>query len=166
MSMGSPTSMPQPINFDLLTALRFAASGEIATWVHAYLENGAWANLALSDGLRRAPRWWRGPLEVPLDRLIRCTGPEPEMEYRQPVDEWESRVGRIGNAFPSLQDVPPLLIEYRAGALSLRDGNHRHEAMRRRGWTTAWVIVWYNSQIDFERDQPLVPPISTQKGVS
>ncbi len=153
MNTDSPTSMPQPITFDLPTAQGFAAAGEIAAWVHAYLEHGAWANLALSDGLRRGPRWWRGPVEVPLDRLIRCTGPEAGMEYPQPVDEWESRIRRIDKAFPTQQDMPPLLVEYRAGVLSLRDGNHRHEAIRRKGWTTAWVIVWYNSQADFDRDR-------------
>jgi hypothetical protein len=50
--------------------------------------------------------------------------------------------------------VPPLIAEYRAGTLSLRDGNHRHEAMRRKGWPACWVIVWYNSQADLLSDQP------------
>lgn len=35
----------------------------------------------------------------------------------------------------------------------MRDGNHRHEAMRRKGWPTCWVIVWYNSAEEYDQDQ-------------
>jgi len=42
-----------------------------------------------------------------------------------------------------------LIIEYRAGLLSVRDGNHRLEAMRKKGWRTCWVLVWFNSREDY-----------------
>jgi hypothetical protein len=46
--------------------------------------------------------------------------------------------------------LPPFIVEYRDGVLSLRDGNHRHEALRRRGATDFWAIVWCNSAADAE----------------
>ena len=47
--------------------------------------------------------------------------------------------------------VPPLIVEYRQGSLSVRDGNTRHEAMRLKGWRTCWVLIWYNTEQDYRR---------------
>jgi adenylate cyclase len=44
-----------------------------------------------------------------------------------------------------------MIAEYRRGELSLRDGNTRYGAMRLLGWPTCWVIVWYNSESDYQR---------------
>jgi hypothetical protein len=44
-----------------------------------------------------------------------------------------------------------LIAEYRAGELSIRDGNTRYGAMRLLGWTDCWVIVWYNSESDYHQ---------------
>jgi hypothetical protein len=140
------------ITFDLPTALAFAAKGDIESWLHAYLANGPRANLPLSMGLRRQQRWWRGPLRVDLDRLARCCGPEPEMEFRVNQAGWEKYTTDLAVSFTDLAAIPPLLVEYRAGLLSIRDGNHRYEAMRRKGWTSCWVILWYNSQQEYEQD--------------
>jgi hypothetical protein len=140
------------ITFDLPTALAFAAKGDIESWLHAYLASGPRANLPLSVGLRRQQRWWRGPLRVDLDRLARCCGPEPEMEFRVNQAGWEKYTTDLAVSFTDLTAIPPLLVEYRAGLLSIRDGNHRYEAMRRKGWTSCWVILWYNSQQEYEQD--------------
>jgi hypothetical protein len=57
--------------------------------------------------------------------LAPICGPEPGLEYVQ-----EPQLGR------------------RNGELSLRDGNHRYEALRRRGVTDFFAIVWGNSAAD------------------
>ncbi|MBN9280252.1 MAG: hypothetical protein J0I57_21850, partial [Hyphomicrobium sp.] len=65
--------------------------------MHAYLSAGNWANPGLSNGLKLARRWWIGPVELPLARLVRKCGPEPEMKYRMPADQWNERTGRIAS---------------------------------------------------------------------
>jgi ParB-like nuclease domain len=144
------------IRFDVQTALRFANQGDLETWVHLYLTTGSWANHVLSRGLRLQQRWWRGPIELPLTYLNRCCGPEPDMEYRTDPAAWEQRIAALAASFSDRQSIPPLIVQYQATSLSIRDGNHRYAAMQRKGRTTAWAIVWYDSRNDFERDATLL----------
>lgn len=139
------------IAFDVPTALQYAAEGRLEEWIHAYLTSGHWANPALSKGLQRERRWWNGPLELPLGYLSRCVGPEPGMEYPEEPAHWARRTARMAAGFGEALAIPPLIAEYRGGELSVRDGNTRHEAIRVRGWTTCWVVIWYNSQTDYSR---------------
>jgi len=136
--------------FSAASALEAAREGRLESWLYRYLQTGAWANLGLLHGLQQQQRWWIGPIEIALSRLQRACGPEPEMEYRIPQAAWEERVSRIAARLTEPLATAPLIVEYRAGQLSLRDGNHRHEAMRRRGWDWCWALIWHNSYEDFE----------------
>lgn len=139
----------QTTRFNLASARAAAQAGQLEAWIHVYLTTGDWANPALSDGLKRQPRWWRGPLEVDLDAVARCCGPEPAMEFRMEPAAWNARVDALVRSFTILEALPPLIVEYRSGLFSVRDGNHRHEAIRRRGWKRCWVVIWYNSAAEF-----------------
>jgi len=139
------------VNPDWTTAaaLERARAGTLEAWIDAYLAAGSWANPGLRDGLRRQRRWWRGPLEVALADLARVCGPEPDMEYPQDPVAWEASITTMQRGLGEPLQVAPLTVEYRQGALSIRDGNHRHEAMLRHGWRTCWIVVWYNTEADF-----------------
>lgn len=137
--------------FSLTTAQAYAQISEIETWVQSYLTKGEWANPGLADGLRLQQRWWLGPLEVRLSDLVRVCGPEPEMEYRMSHAGWEQRVTAIQTSLTDVAALPPLIITEQAGALKIRDGNHRHEAMRRKGWERCWVLVWFNEESDLKQ---------------
>ena len=143
----------EPAGFTVATALAYARRGQLEPWIHAYLLAGDWANPALSAGLKSQRRWWHGPSQLALDAVTRCCGPEPAMEFRMAPAAWDARTGALAAGFASLEAIPPLIAEYRDGLLSVRDGNHRHEAIRRKGWLTCWVIVWYNSAADYEQDR-------------
>lgn len=138
------------INFDVPSALQFAQDGRLEEWIHAYLNSGSWANPGLSERLRLQKRWWRGPVEVRLDDLQRACGPEEDMEYRMEPSGWQERTQRLAQSFTDLLHIPPMIVEYRSGILCIRDGNHRHEAIRLKGWDTCWVIIWYNSEVDYQ----------------
>ena len=71
------------------------------------------------------------------------------MEYRVSREHWERRISGLMQNIIDLMAVPPLIIGYRSVSLSIRDSNHRHEAMRRKGWLKSWVISWHNSEQDF-----------------
>ena len=146
--------------FSSLAARDAAAHGQLEAWLYHYLQAGEWANPGLLSGLQLQPRWWLGPLEVELDRLIRCCGPEPWMEYRVPEDGWERHIARMAERLAAPTEMPPLIVVYNQGRLSIRDGNHRHEAMRRSGWKSCWVVIWHNSLEDYEAHlrQRAVPP--------
>ena len=147
-------------DFSVRGARDAAAAGLIHEWVDAFLTNDRYgANLPMAVGLAKQRRWWIGPVRVPLSSLTRICGPEPEMEYRTTLESWESHVSEIANAASDSEQLPPLILEYRRTHLSLRDGNHRHEALRRRGETHAWALVWCNSRDELDEStsrQPLI----------
>jgi hypothetical protein len=149
------------MQFTVSTAIKYARPGQIETWVHAYLTSGDWANPGLANGLRLQQRWWIGPISVDIADLTRVCGPEPSMEYRVALEQWELRITRLMQSIKDLMSVPPLIVEYRSGSLSIRDGNHRHEAMRRKGRLKCWVIIWHNSEEDF-----LLDPSATLADIS
>jgi ectoine hydroxylase-related dioxygenase (phytanoyl-CoA dioxygenase family) len=137
--------------FGVLSCMDAANCGRLDDWVDGYLSSGPWANVGLRQGLRLQRRYWIGPLLLPLKRLERCCGPEPGMEFSVPADAWQRKVSNIASGLLDPMAIPPLFIEWRAGALRIRDGSHRHAAMTAAGWNACWVIVWCNSADDYGR---------------
>lgn len=131
--------------FDVSSARRAAEQGQLQVWLEAYLPT---VNPPLLEGLRRAPRWWVGPLSVALDELDRSCGPEEGMEFSMTPEAWERRLGVMDAGYSSVEAFPPLIATLRQGRLSLRDGNTRHALFKRRSLSAAWVLVWYNRMND------------------
>lgn len=137
-------------------------NGAVQDWVVRYMRSGSWRNEGLADGIGLARRWWIGPTLIDTTALVRMCGPEPEMPYRVSEHSWAERTMAIAEAVKAehfdLRAMPPLIIEYRDGMLTVADGNHRLGAFALTGITEAWVIVWSNSEEDhFEIAQRLSP---------
>ena len=126
-----------------------AAMGRVDDWVDEFLTAGLGANPPMAAGLRVQRRWWIGPILLPLNSLVRLCGPEPEMQYCQSLDAWESHVAAI--MMGDSAQLPPLILEYRGRdvPLGMHDGSHRHEALRRLGASQVWTLIWCNSEADF-----------------
>jgi hypothetical protein len=134
--------------FTLRGARDASRAGRTEEWVNAFLTRSPHgANPYMAVGLRKQRRWWIGPVPLPLAALQRICGPEPEMKYRQGVDDWETQVSAI--AAVSLAQLPPIIVEFQGDALGLHDGSHRHEAARRQGAATIWALIWCNTESDF-----------------
>src|SRR5215471_5886799 len=137
--------------FNVLGCTDAANSGRLDDWVYAYLSGGPWANAGLREGLRRQRRYWIGPLLLPLQRLERCCGPEPGMEFSASAQAWRRKVSEIASGLADPKNIPPLIVEWRTGVLSVRDGSHRYAAMTAAGWNACWVIIWCNTADDHAR---------------
>jgi hypothetical protein len=137
--------------FDLASALKTSGRQEqIHDWVQAYLRTpGHWINLGLADGLLHAPRWWLGPFQAPIETLFRKCGPEPEMEFRMPLDSWNTRIEKMSSAITDIEQLPPLIVERRGDRWVIADGTHRHETLRRLGHKTCWTFAWFNSEDEY-----------------
>jgi hypothetical protein len=146
---GSYQEGTNTLEFDTLSVLGYAREGRLEEWVHNYLTTGSWANPDFSKGLRKTKRWWYGPVEFPLAALSRCVGPEPGIEFQVSTEYWDGRTQEMAQSLSDPLALPPLIVEYRHGELSIRDGNTRYGAMNIKGWRTGWVIFWYNSESDF-----------------
>lgn len=128
--------------FDVATARQYANKGQIEDWLQAYLNTPAWANPSLSAIIEHQKPIWIGPIEVALSQLVRCCGPEAHMRYPQPLAEWEKSIAAIAGSLNDPSALPPLIVRPVQGVFGIPDGNHRHEAMRRKGWQTGWVLLW------------------------
>lgn len=130
-----------PLTFTLEEAKVFSEAGCIEEWVHLFLKTSG-NNVPFSDGLKLQKRYWRGPIEVPLDQLQRCCGPEEGMAYHNPLADWESRVGKLNGLLQEGWKYPPLIAQHTKGQLIINDGNGRHEALKRLQRTVCWVLLW------------------------
>ena len=135
--------------FDLETCAESARSGRLPCWVLDYLASGYWANHGLRDGLLLQERYWIGPVSLELSRLERCCGPEAGMAYRVPGDVWSERIEVISDGLVDAESLPPLIVEWQGGRLLVRDGNHRHAAMKLKGWTSCFAVIWCNREEDY-----------------
>ncbi len=146
----------------LSAALASGNRGEIGDWVHDFLVTVG-KNPEMAEGLRLERRYWLGPILMDLERLPRCCGPEPDMEYRVDPKRFDEYVGRMIGSIRQGWEPPPLIASYDAGRLSVRDGNHRHEALVRNGCSHYWVIIWCNSEDDYRRayDELVRPEFQT-----
>jgi hypothetical protein len=144
----------EAMDFSVRGARAAATAGQLEAWVHAFLTNaGPGANVPMAIGLRKQRRWWIGPIAIPLGSLVRICGPEPDMEYRTTPDAWEAKVSAIAAAATDPESLPPLILMFHEAGLMLCDGNHRHEALRRRGYAHGWALIWSNSEPEHQSAQ-------------
>ncbi len=143
--------MPDPRQFSLASAVAAAKDDELALWVGEFLSSRGSDNAALAAGLAQRKHWWLGPLQVPVDDLVRLAGPEDEALVPIDSEEWEGDIESMEESIESGWEPPPLLAEYQDGRLLLQDGNHRYEALVRSGEQDAWVLVWFDDESEWER---------------
>jgi hypothetical protein len=133
-------------HFTLDSARAAAATDEIARWVGDFLASRGSDNATLAAGLAQRPHWWWGPGRLPLADLVPLAGPEGEAPIPIPPQEWNEDVEEMEGSIDEGWTPPPLLAEFRDGALLLQDGNHRAEALMRAGEEQAWAIVWFDDE--------------------
>ncbi|HSQ17988.1 MAG TPA: hypothetical protein VLM83_09835 [Anaerolineales bacterium] len=146
------------LELDSLSAQKWAKEGRVEEWVHKYLLSGRGgkSDPEFSEGLKREKRWWNGPVELSLKDLSPAVGTKPGMEYVVDKDDWYAWTSKLAKSFSNPVSLPPLIVEYRAGELSIRDGNTRYGAMRYLEWPKCWVIIWYNSESDYHRHNEIL----------
>ncbi len=139
--------MPDAPTYSIASARAAAAADDLDRWVAAFLASPGSDNAELAEQLTASPRWWVGPVAVPLDQLHRLAGPDghPVLE---PVDEtwWRDDVADLADDIAEGEEAPPVVATYAEDRLLLEDGNHRVEALRRAGAEWAWTVVGFESE--------------------
>ena len=132
--------------FDLRSAQRAAERDEIALWVGDLLASPGSDNEILAAALAQKQHWWVGPVELPLEDLVRLAGPEDDALVPIDDDVWEEDISTMEESVEEGWEPPPLLAEHQDGRLLLQDGNHRYEALSRSGAPTAWVLIYFDDE--------------------
>ncbi|MBI4146324.1 chromosome partitioning protein ParB [Candidatus Woesearchaeota archaeon] len=136
------------MKFTIKEAQQYARDGLIEQWAHQFLSSIG-RNHALSAGLLKEKRYWLGPVMVKFEKLDRCCGPETTMEYVEKLENWENNITQMTDSIRDGWEALPFIGQYRNGRISIRDGNHRFEALKRIGFTAYWTIIWCDSQEQF-----------------
>lgn len=77
----------------LSSAAEFSQEGKLEEWVLRYLGSEDGHNLLFAQGrLRQEPRVYLRPYLLPIGRLERCSGPEPDIEFPVHPIDFENRV--------------------------------------------------------------------------
>ena len=127
-------------------AARAAAErDELGDWVAKFLASAGSDNPELAESLADPPRWWLGPVGIPLDQLNRLAGPPgaPALETVDD-DEWRDDVDDLARRIADGHEPPPVIASHVEGQLKLEDGNHRVEALRRAGVDEAWAVIAFD----------------------
>lgn len=132
----------------LSSAIGYAGNGKLEKWVHTYLLSDG-HNKEFSDGLKLFDRYFLGPVKMPLSLFQRCCGPEEDMKWIIPRENFEKKVEALKEIISAENDMPPLIVHYVDGVFELNDGNHRLEAYSRLGIKEYYVIVWITEKEEY-----------------
>ncbi len=121
----------------------------IEKWVDSFLRQEG-KNVDLAEGLKKQKRYWIGPIEISLQRLERCCGPEDSMEFKEPIESWTKRVASLLEHIKRDGHIFPLIVSYKSGVFSICDGNHRYAAYKKLGLDKCLVVIWCDSEKEIE----------------
>jgi len=152
-------------NFSATEALNYAKRGLIEDWIHEFLTTSG-KNEGFSTGLKKEKRFFVGPRKINLDELQRICGPEKNIKFHESQERWENRVQRILSGLKRGWEMPPLIVMYKRGKLSIADGNHRYEALKRRRFKKYWTIIWYDSIKEVVKHNKMKPAVFFITGTS
>jgi hypothetical protein len=145
--------------FSVAAARAAAERDALADWVADFLASPGSDNAPLGHELTARPRWWLGPVEVPLGVLHRLAGP-PGEPVMCPVEDdyWGDDVEDLEEKVRDGWEPPPVVASYRDGRLVLEDGNHRVEGVRRAGAGRTWAVIGFDDPDQRERfEVPTAP---------
>ncbi len=128
-------------------AIQSAHQGTLEEWMDSFLR-GEGKNIALAYGLKKAKRYWYGPVQFPLNELIRCCGPEVDIKYHEPQATWDKRVDAIVSHIREGGALAPIIAQFTEDGLSIKDGNHRYAAYMKEGFDKYWTIIWFDDEKD------------------
>jgi hypothetical protein len=146
LELPQPTDAIDTHDVSVDAAREAARADELGEWVTRFLASPGSDNAALAEKLAARPRWWYGPVPVPVDRLHRLAGPSGEPVLCA-VDEefWGDNVDDMEHRIEDGWEPPPLIVTARGDELVLEDGNHRVESLRRAGVRRYWAVVSFES---------------------
>ena len=136
---------------------------QVSEHVDTFLR-GEGNNIPLADGLQKQKRYWIGPVNFPLDRLVRSCGPEESMEYKESEEGWNSRLNSLVKHIEGGGRFFPLIATYTDGLFSVRDGNHRYGALKKLGIKSHPTYIWSDTEELYRKAQNETAVIISRQG--
>jgi hypothetical protein len=126
--------------FTVESALLAHKKGELKKWVIELLINEK--SYDLVEIIKNEKTYAIEMLNFPLEKLKKIQGPEEDLTKRQPPHVWEEKVSELANVLEYGFSPAPLIVTDFWNHFEVADGNHRHEALLRRGIMNYWTIFF------------------------
>ena len=108
---------------------------------------GEGANPKLAEAIENHADYTAKLIECDLDKLIRVTGPEENMTFREDPQIWEKRINYFVDLLKQGIELPPLIVTNFWHENHINDGTHRFAALKKLGYKKYWTIVFTKNKI-------------------
>ncbi|HUQ85840.1 MAG TPA: ParB N-terminal domain-containing protein [Candidatus Limnocylindrales bacterium] len=134
--------------FDIESALAARDKGLLKEWVIELLKSEGSYELAekISSEKTAAIKMYNYPLTL----LKKIQGPEENEIHRQSPQVWEDKVKKLAKKIENGFISAPLIVTDFWNYFEVADGNHRHEALERKGIKSYWTIFFIKHQAGVE----------------
>lgn len=146
-------------------AFQKKSQGQLGDWITDYLTNVD-PNPEFVEGISKRKRWWVGPQEIDISFLKRICGPEEGIEHPETKERWDFRINQMLESINFGWIAPPIIVQYTKDGLLIRDGNHRQEALLRKGVTKYPTVVWFDSTLELQEKCRISPDTFFLTGTS
>jgi len=136
------------MEFTIESAISYSRNNLLKDWILAYLQDHG-NNIKLAKFIDQKGGYFIGPIEFSLMKLIRCTGPEKNMLFKQDKEKWEKSILNLISFIKNGHKYPPLIVWFKNGIFSVADGNHRYEAFIRLNYKKYPTIFWFEKEKDY-----------------
>jgi hypothetical protein len=142
-------------DFSPKTAIQANKESRIHEWACDFLDSPG-GNKNMAKGMRKRLKedklYWFGPINFPLAEFERCCGPETGMEYPEAKNKWTRRLNALRKAIRNGEKLPVVIVNPRPWPLlSVRDGNHRYEALCLENKKKYWTLFWFDDKKDKQK---------------
>ncbi len=127
-------------SFTIESAQKALKSGKLKDWVHELLLSEK--SFELADKIATEKIVALEMLYFPLALLNKIQGPEENVIHRQAPDVWEDKVKKLAEHVEGGHSLAPLIVTDFWNYFEIADGNHRHEALERKGVKSYWTIFF------------------------
>ena len=136
------------------SALLARQNGTLGEWVQKLLQSEG--NYELAKTLAQEKPVAIEMVDFPLSRLKKIVGPEENEAHRQSPDVWEAQVTKLAKMVEKGYKPAPLIVTDYWNHFEIADGNHRHEALERRGINSYWTIFFIKHEKGKEYLQTII----------
>ncbi len=124
--------------------LKLIDNKPVENWVYQFLTTTG-SNKKLAEIMNEKGHWM-GPIEIPLKNLKRCCGPEKEMKFYQPKEKFNRKVKKMIKSLKKGWKPAPLIVWYQDKELSIADGAHRTEALKKIKFKKYPTLIWFKDK--------------------
>lgn len=134
------------MNDSYTAALHADQNGTLTEWLIDFL-NASGNNSSLAKTLQKRGTFHTGLIEYPISKFKSILGPDHSFLYYEDPEKFNDRAEAMVDAIKAGWTPPPFIVtDFWGNELSLADGAHRMEAMKRLSVKSYPTVLYFQNQ--------------------